>query len=59
LHIQPFHPSPFKLASLVVDRQSLVQFFPSQASSPDCYGYLEDVALYLASLTCSLQVQTF
>jgi hypothetical protein len=30
--------------------------FPSQASSPYYYGYLKEVALYLASLTCSLQV---
>jgi hypothetical protein len=26
-----------------------VGFFPSQASSPHCYGYLEEITLYLAS----------
>jgi hypothetical protein len=34
LHILPFHPSSFELASLVVKKQSLVRFSPSQASSP-------------------------
>jgi hypothetical protein len=57
LHIPFFHPSPFELDSLLVERQSLVWFFPSQSSSPYCYSYFEEVTLYLASLTCSLQVQ--
>jgi hypothetical protein len=45
LHILLFHPSHFELASLKVEKQSLVRFFPTQASSPYCYGYLEEVAL--------------
>jgi hypothetical protein len=36
-----FHSSHFELASLEVEKQSLVWFFSSQASSPHCYGYLE------------------
>jgi hypothetical protein len=35
LHIQSFHPS------CDVERQSLMQFFSSQAYSPYCYDYLE------------------
>jgi hypothetical protein len=30
---------------LKVEKQSLVRFFPSQASSSHCYGYLEEVTL--------------
>jgi hypothetical protein len=46
LHILLFHPSHFELTSFKVEKQSLVQFFfPSEASSPYCYGYLEEVAL--------------
>jgi hypothetical protein len=29
LHILHFHPSLFELTSLVVEKQSLVRFFPS------------------------------
>jgi succinate-acetate transporter protein len=46
----------FILLILNLLRLSLTRFFPSQASLLHCYGYLEEVALYLASLTCSLQV---
>jgi hypothetical protein len=57
LHIRPSHPSHVELAFLVVEKQPLARFFPSQASSPHFYGYLEDVAPWFASLTYSLQVQ--
>jgi hypothetical protein len=50
MHIQPFHsqgsflPSCDELSCFVVEKQPLMQFFPSKASSPYCYGYLEEVA---------------
>jgi hypothetical protein len=46
-----FHPSHDELASFVVEKQSLVRFFPSQASSPHCYGYLEEVACHTRFLS--------
>jgi hypothetical protein len=46
-----FYPSHFELASLNIEKQSSVWFFPSQVSSPHCYGYLEEVSLCLTSPT--------